>query len=159
MFPAYLTLHSLAPAYWIPTYQNNTLSLISIKLYSRFCGAPHEALPSCTFCDSQGHTFSTKTMIKNDIKYINLQVVKKYRSHPIGTHSLHSPIIMTMSRSLNVQFFQQRFGHASHQHIIQMSKLGIYKGLPKSTPKLSHPCCACIISKGTHLPRHPNVST
>ena len=38
-------------------------------------------------------------------------------------------------------------------------KIGIYKGLPKSTPKLSHPCCARIISKGTRLPRHTNVST
>ena len=40
-----------------------------------------------------------------------------------------------------------------------MDKLGIYIATPKSTPKLSHPCCACIIAKGPHLARHPNVST
>ena len=40
-----------------------------------------------------------------------------------------------------------------------MAKLRIYTGLPKPTPKLSHPCLTCIIAKGIQLPRHPNVST
>ena len=40
-----------------------------------------------------------------------------------------------------------------------MDKLGIYIGLPKYTPKLSHSCRKCIISKETRLYRHPNVST
>ena len=40
-----------------------------------------------------------------------------------------------------------------------MAKLEIYKGLPKSIPKISHTCCAYIIDNGTHLSHHPNVST
>ena len=64
-----------------------------------------------------------------------------------------------MSCNPNAIFIQKRFGHDYHQHILQMSNLGIYTGLPKSTPKLSHPCRAYIITKGPHLPHHPNVST
>ena len=40
-----------------------------------------------------------------------------------------------------------------------MVKLGIYIVLPKYIPKISHPCCACIISKVIRLPCHANVST
>ena len=42
--------------------------------------------------------------------------------------------------------------------ILQMDKLGIYTGIPKSTPKLSHPCCSYPISKVTCLPHQSNVS-
>ena len=64
-----------------------------------------------------------------------------------------------MSCSLNDQFIHQRFGHASHQHNLQMAKLGIYTGLPNYIPELSHPCFACIITKGTWIPRDSNSST
>ena len=39
----------------------------------------------------------------------------------------------------------------------KFSKLGIYIGLPNSIPKLYHPFWACIISKVTCIPCHPNV--
>ena len=66
---------------------------------------------------------------------------------------------MIISLSLNAQLIYQRFGHAFHQIILQIAKLGIYTGLPKSIPKLYHPCCTCIMSKGLRLPFHPNLST
>ena len=64
-----------------------------------------------------------------------------------------------MSRSLNAQFIQRRFGRDYHQHVLHMKKLGIYTGLPKYTPKLSHTCQTFYISKGPFLPCHINVST
>ena len=102
--------------------------------------------------------FFIKIIIKKYIDYSNYQVVNNYQSHPRGLHHPLSPRIMSMSRSLNAQFIHQRYGHASHQRIIQMAKLGIYTGLPKSTLKLSCPCCACILSKRPHLSCHPNLS-
>ena len=66
---------------------------------------------------------------------------------------------MIMSRSLNDQFIHQCIFHASHQLILLLDKLGIYTGLPKYIPKLSHLCCTCIIYKGPHLTCHNNVST
>ena len=59
---------------------------------------------------------------------------------------------------LNPQFIHQSFGHALHQRTIHMEKLGIYTGLPKPIPKISHPCCAYIIAKGIHLTGHPNLT-
>ena len=65
---------------------------------------------------------------------------------------------MSIIQTLNDQFINQHFGRDSHHRIIQMSKLGIYTLLPKYTPKLSHPCCSCIIYKGPRFPKHTNVS-
>ena len=79
MFPGYMTLYSLITAYWNPKKRTKTLSLISLKLYSSFYGASNESLSPCTFHESQGHTFFVRTMIKNDLDYINHQVVNKYQ--------------------------------------------------------------------------------
>ena len=134
--------------------RTNTLSLISLKLYIGFLGASNEALSSCIFCDSQGHTFPVIFF-----NYTKVHVVKKDQSRRMGPHRLISPRIMIITRNLNDKFIHQQFGQASHQCILKMAKLGIYIGLPKYIPKLSHPFRACITSKGTHLPCHPNVST
>ena len=69
--------------------------------------------------------FLVKKISKNNIVYINLQVVKKYQTQPQDLHRLLLSIIMCMSHGLNAQFIHKRFGHASHQHSIQMAKLGI----------------------------------
>ena len=90
---------------------------------------------------------------------MNLQVVNKYQSHPTVPRLLLSTIIMIISLSLNAQFIHQQFLHASQQRILQMAQLGIYTGLPKSIPKLSHTFRICIISKTPRLPCHPNVYT
>ena len=156
MFPGSPTLHSLAPAYWTPTYCTNTLSLRPLKLYSGFLGVPRESLSSCTFRDSQGQTFSIKTTSKNNLDYINIHFVKNYQSHPKGPHHLLSPIIISISHNLNAHFIHQHFVHTSHQRILQMAKLGIYTGLTKYIPKLSHLCHACLIAKVPCLPPSPN---
>ena len=65
---------------------------------------------------------------------------------------------MRIRHTFNVQFIQKRFGHASQQRILQTAKLGIYTGITKSIPKISHPYRTCIIAKGPRLPCHPNVS-
>ena len=64
-----------------------------------------------------------------------------------------------MGHNINAQFIHQGFVHASHQRFLQMSKLGIYTGLPKYIPKLSHPCRTCIIPMLSYLSCHINVST
>ena len=66
---------------------------------------------------------------------------------------------MIISRVLNAQLIHQHFFCASHQHIIQMSKHGIYTGLPKSIPTSPHTCCAYIISKGPRFTCHLSVYT
>ena len=153
-----MILQSLYPVYWTPVDQTNILYPSVPNLYGGFCGASHKALSSFTFKNSQEHTFSVKTII-SFFYYINIQVVNKDQSHPTGPHWLLSPIIMIMIKNLNPQFIQQSFGHASRQRIIKMAKLGVYTWLPKSIHKISHTYHACIISKGTRLPRHTNVST
>ena len=60
MFPGPPTLHSLDKAYWNPIYLTKNLSLSALKLYSGFCRDSHESLSSCTFFNSQGHTFPVK---------------------------------------------------------------------------------------------------
>ena len=50
-----------------------------------------------------------------------------------------------MSHSLSAEFIHQRFVHSSHQRIQKVAKLGIHTGLPKSIPKISHHCSACVI--------------
>ena len=117
-FPGSPTPHSLAPAYLTPTYWTNTLSISTLKLYSSFCGASHGDLSSCTSRESQGHTFLVKTFIKNNIGRINIWVVKKYQTHRTGPYRLISLIVMSMSHSLNAQFFHKRFVRASHQCIL-----------------------------------------
>ena len=87
-----------------------------------------------------------------------LQVVKKDQTHPTGPHRLLLSSIVIINRSLNAKFIHQLFGHASHHCILQIGKLGIYTVLKKSTPKLSHPCFACVIDKGPRFHRRPNVS-
>ena len=51
-----------------------------------------------------------------------------------------------MSNNLSDQLIYHRSGHASHQRIQRMDKVGIYTGLPKSIPKIFHPCHACIFA-------------
>ena len=65
----------------------------------------------------------------------------------MGPHCIIFPRIMSMILKLNAQFIHQLFVHASHQLILQMAKLGIYTGPPRSIPKLSHPFRAFIIDK------------
>ena len=129
VFPGYPALHSLAPAYWTLTDCINTLFISSPKLYSLFFGSSHESLSYCTFCNSQGHTFFVRKTSKNIIYNINLHVLKNYQSHPTGPRCLLSPCIMSMSWKITAQFIHKRFGHASHCHILQTAKLGIYTGL------------------------------
>ena len=142
-----------------PHRPHKTLSLIILKLYSGFCWSYHEDLSSCTLRDSQSHTFFAKKICKNNLDYINLQVVHKDQSHYTGPQRLIYPIIMNMILNLNAQLIHQRFGHAYHQHILKTSKLEIYTGFPKSIPKLSHPRCAYIIVKGPCFTCHNNAST
>ena len=96
---------------------------------------------------------------KNNLDYINLQVINKDQTHLTGPHSLISLIIMSMSCSLNTQFIHQNIDHASYKRILHMAKIGIYTGLPKSIPKISHPYHAYIIDKGPYLPLYPKAST
>ena len=103
-------------------------------------------------------TLPSKQLEKN-IDNVNLHVIKKDLSHHIYQQRLISPSITSMIFYLNYSFIHKRFVQASHQRIIQMSKLGIYTGLQKSTRKLSQTFWTCLISKGTHLFCHPNVST
>ena len=49
MLPGYTTLKSLSLSYYNPTYCTNTFSFSSIKFYSGFRRASHEALSSFTF--------------------------------------------------------------------------------------------------------------
>ena len=88
MSPGYLILHSLDTAYWIPTEHTNNPPLKIIKLYGNFCGTSHEALSSCTFCDSKYHTFFVKTISRNNIDLINIKVNKKDQKHPTGPYLL-----------------------------------------------------------------------
>ena len=94
MLRGYLPLHALYPYYWTITDRTNILSLSSLKLYSGFCGASHEALSSCNFYNSQGQAFLVKKNSKNNLDYINLQVIKKDKTHPKGPHRLISPSII-----------------------------------------------------------------
>ena len=126
LFPGSLTLHSLSPSYCTPTDSINTLSLVILKFYSFFHGSSHEALVSCNFRNFQGHTFVAKKVSKNNLDYINFQVIKKDQTHSQVPHRLISPNIVIMSRLLNAQFIHQRFVHDSHQCILRMSKLGVY---------------------------------
>ena len=129
-FPVSPTLHSLDPAYFTPTYCKNTLFLSDLKFYSVFLGSSHEALSLCTSLDSQGHTFSVKKIVKNNLGYINfwftLRVTPssfpKHHEHDLQPQcSIHPPELWTC--------FPSEYS--------KMAKLGIYTGLPKSIPKLS----------------------
>ena len=124
MFPGSPTLCSLDPAYWTPTDPQNTFSITTLKFYIGFCRASHESLLSCTFLDSRGHTFVVNIIDKNNLDYINRQVVKKYKTYPTYPYHLFSPSIMSMILGINSQFIQQRSGHSSHQCILQMENLG-----------------------------------
>ena len=85
-FPSSHTLHSMAPAYWTPTYLKKTLSLSTLKLYSGFHGASHESLSCCTFRYSQGHTLTVnKTRITTLATSIST-LSKKDQSHPKGIY-------------------------------------------------------------------------
>ena len=60
---------------------------------------------------------------------------------------------MSMSHNLNAKFIHhQRFEHASHLCILQMSKLGIYTGIPKPILKLAlhniYPYFPCYCANG-----------
>ena len=66
---------------------------------------------------------------------------------------------MGTSHNLNAQFIHKRFGHAFHQQILKMTKIGKYTGLIESILKPTYPCWYCRISNGPRLPRLPNIST
>ena len=62
MFPDSPTLQTLTPILYTHIDRTHTLPIGALKLYSGFCGDFHEDLFSCNSCDSQGHTFSFKTI-------------------------------------------------------------------------------------------------
>ena len=157
--PSSHTLHYLNPSYRAPTYRTYNLSLIALKFYSGLLGAYHEALSSCTFWDSKCRNFTVNTTSKNNLDYIDIQVVKKDQSNLNGPHHLLSPNINIMGNNISTQFIHHQFGHAYHQRIQQMIKLGIYTGIPNYIPKLYHLFRAYLISMRPCLTRHPNFST
>ena len=137
--------HFIHPTGPPQTAQTPSPSAIS-NIEAVFLGPPvnitHHA-PSATL---NAHFFSQDNQHKN-LDYIKLQVFNKDQTHATGTHQFLSPSIMSMVCSLNYQFVHQRFFHASHQCILYMAKLGVYTVLLKYIPKISHLCCAFIISK------------
>ena len=159
MLPGSTTFHSLDTSYCTPTDRTKPFYFRALKLYSVFSGASHGDLSSCNFRKYQGHNLPVKTISKTYLDYTKLQVVNQDKSHPTGPHRLLYPSIMSMICNINYQFIHQCFGYDYLQSILQMAKLGIYTGLPNSIPNLSHPCRACIISKGPHLPHNSNVFT
>ena len=123
-------------------------------MYSELIVASHEALSSCTFRDFQDQNFTINTTNKNNLDFIYFRVVKKDRPHPNGPLRILSPSINSMSHNLSAWLIHHLFGHAYCQRILHMAKLGIYTGLPKSIPKISHPLHSYLISK-VHYPAFP----
>ena len=117
MFPGSLTLHPLDPSYWNPTDHTNTFSLSAIKLIEVLFFPPWSSLIVHLMQFSRAHV-SVKKIIKNNLNYNNLQVIKKYQTQLTYTHWLISTRIMSMSRSLNTQFIHQRFCNACHLRIL-----------------------------------------
>ena len=148
-------LHPTGP----PTYGTNALSISALKFYSGFIGSSYEDLSSCTFRDSGVHNFSVKKLSKI-ILTTSTSASPKGINDTLWVHTALFPTSITsMIHNLNAQFIHLQFGHASHQRILQMSKLGIYTSLQNPIPEISHPFRSCLISKGPRLPCHPNFPT
>ena len=88
---------------------------------------------------------------KKNLNTLASTLLKQELTHPLGPHHVILITVSIIIKGLSNKFIHQRFVCASHHTIQNMSKLDIYTGLPKTTPKIQHPYRDCLIAKFPHL--------
>jgi len=143
------------PAFWVPDNPVSTFSPGALKHYLGFKSAAHEPLSHCQFIDSQEKNYVIRTVVDNNLDYMNLEFLNPNQPR---LSSLVDPVIAGLATKYpSSQLIHQRFGHISNDRIQQMCKEQSLSDLPKSFKPLRTPCPICIVTKGKRIPRNPTV--
>jgi hypothetical protein len=144
------------PAFWVPDNPVSTLSNGGLKHYLGFKAATHEPLSHCRFIDSQDHSHLLKTIVENNLDYLDLEFLNPQQNK---LSTFVDPVIAGLATKYpSSQLIHQRFGHISNDRIQQMCRDQSLKNLPKRFTPLRTACPICIVTKGKRIPRNPTVN-
>ena len=98
-----------------------------LKLYIGFKKVTSEPLEHCDFVDSQGRSWISPYQTRNNLDYIQLEVVQ---INPHRDKNLVVPTVRGFSKQTLYQLIHQRFGHISITQLKRMARKGLMEGLP-----------------------------
>ena len=156
----------MAPTYYHPDKNSNTISTGALLHYSKFTTALHHPFKKLELKTPCGQLIEIPTKIKNGLDYVDLSIhhfggIPKTKTEKYPFINIMPPKINTLrAADPNLALYLHiKLGHINENYLQIMAKRGLIDGVPKNIGKLKFKCPICTIANGQKMPRGPIVNT
>ena len=149
----------LAPTYYHPDKNSNTISTGALLHYSKFTTALHHPFKKLELKTPCGQLIEIPTKIKNGLDYVDLSIhhfggIPKTKTEKYPFINIMPPKINTLrAADPNLALYLHiKLGHINENYLQIMAKRGLIDGVPKNIGKLKFKCPICTIANGQKMP-------
>ena len=158
----------ITPVCWVTNYMTNNLYPGSIKLFSGFKITLARPLKYCNFIDHFGKQYSCFAIIKNNLAYLKLKLIKP--NQVLGSRSKRANMFTSAPTTtvfyypgryarekMTEMYIHQKMDHESHKKIQQILYHRNFQVMPKSIRQITVPRPICMLDKSTRIIFQTNI--